>query len=253
MESIYNLVPREYIEPPKPPMHRSHHDPNQNLTGSTFGCHNSTRLPGAGVVDKREGSLFGPHKTLPPHKSTINRLKKTGVNTLSGSGEFHYTDERKPGVPTRTERPVLGITSNKNYITANAVEAILMVPRNTTKQELNYLEKEDYGKVPEYLTHVKEEVRRENEMIEKYINEQMGTTEREPEKYEELTEVEREQLLYDLKQKWNEVNTKYQKVTHLVRLDTLGQIRRKEQMESQLKQLETDIERLSRAGPVLLH
>ena len=128
MESIYNLVPREYIEPPKPPMHKSIHNPSQNLTGSTFGCHNSTRLLGAGIVDKREGSLFGPHKTLPAHQSTINRLKKSGVNTLSNSNsnEFHYTDKRKDEVPSRTERPVLGITSNKNYITANAVEAILM-------------------------------------------------------------------------------------------------------------------------------
>jgi hypothetical protein len=273
MESIYNLVPREYVEPPKAPMHRSHHDPTQNLTGSTFGCRGSTRLPGAGVVDKREGSLFGPHKTLPPYKSTTNRLTKSGTNTLSGSGEFHFNGERKPAVPSRTEKPVLGITSNKNYITANAVEAILMgkfvnatlsslrltlfflslVPRNTNKQELNYLEKEDYGQIPEYLTHVKEEVRRENDMIERYIHEQMGTTSKEPEKYEELTEDEREQLLFDLKQKWSEVNSKYQRITHLVRLDTLGQIRRKEQMEGQLKQLEADIEKLSRAGPVLLH
>jgi hypothetical protein len=128
-----------------------------------------------------------------------------------------------------------------------------LVPRNTNKQELNYLEKEDYGQIPEYLTHVKEEVRRENDMIERYIHEQMGTTSKEPEKYEELTEDEREQLLFDLKQKWSEVNSKYQRITHLVRLDTLGQIRRKEQMEGQLKQLEADIEKLSRAGPVLLH
>lgn len=126
MESIYNLVPREYVEPPKAPMHRSHHDPSQNLTGSTFGCRGSTRLPGAGIVDKREGSLFGPHKTLPPYKSTTNRLTQSGANTLSGSGEFRCEGERKPAIPKRNERPVLGITSNKNYITANAVEAILM-------------------------------------------------------------------------------------------------------------------------------
>jgi hypothetical protein len=128
----------------------------------------------------------------------------------------------------------------------------LPVPRNTVKPELNYLEKEDYGKVPEYLSHVKEEVRRENEMIDQYINEQMGTTAKEPERYEEMSEEEREELLFALKTKWNEVNTKYQKVTHLVRLDTLGQLRRKEQMESQLKQIEADIEKISRAGPVLI-
>jgi hypothetical protein len=80
------------------------------------------------VVDKREGALFGNHKTLPAHKSTTNRLKKTGSNSLSNSGEqkFTYSEERREAVPKHTERPVLGIMSNKNYITANAVEAILM-------------------------------------------------------------------------------------------------------------------------------
>mmetsp|Transcript_12940 Transcript_12940/g.19467 ORF Transcript_12940/g.19467 Transcript_12940/m.19467 type:complete len:255 (+) Transcript_12940:91-855(+) len=251
-ESIYNLVPREYVEPPKPPMHRSQHDPASNLTGSTFGCFGSTRLPGAGVVDKREGALFGPHKSLAPHKSTTKRLQRAGSNSLSSSGERKCEGPKKPAIPSKSERPVMGINSNKNYITANAVEAILMVPKNTVQPELNYLEKEDYGKVPEYLTHVKEEVRRENEMIDQYINEQMGTTAQEPDKYEELSEEEREELIYQLKLKWNEVNTKYQKITHLVRLDTLGQLRRKEQMEAQLKQLESDIERISRAGPVLI-
>jgi hypothetical protein len=36
-ESIYNLIPREYVAPVKEPMHRSKHDPQGALTGSTFG------------------------------------------------------------------------------------------------------------------------------------------------------------------------------------------------------------------------
>ena len=36
-ESIYNLVPKEYVAPEKPPMYHSKHDPLANLTGSTFG------------------------------------------------------------------------------------------------------------------------------------------------------------------------------------------------------------------------
>ena len=38
-ESIYNLVPKEYVAPVKPPMYYSQHDPLANLTGSTFGEH----------------------------------------------------------------------------------------------------------------------------------------------------------------------------------------------------------------------
>ena len=247
-ESIYNLVPREYVAPEKKPMHRSTHDPKQNLSGSTFGCHGSTRLPGAGVVEKKSGALFGPHKTLSESKT----FQKAGGASLSSSGEFKKRERHRPPVPSKDDKPVMGIVSNKNFVTANAVEAILMAPKATGKPELNYLKKEDYGKVPEYLSHVKEEVRRENEMIDKYINEQMGYVEKDPDTYEEMSEEERENLIYDLKQKWAKINNEYQKVTHLVRLDTIGQVRRKENMENELKQIEADIERISRAGPLLI-
>jgi hypothetical protein len=247
-ESIYNLVPREYVAPEKKPMHRSTHDPQQNLSGSTFGCRGSTRLPGAGVVEKKNGALFGPHKTL----SNSTTFQKAGGASLSASGEFKRKEKLRPSVPSKDDKPVMGIISNKNFVTANAVEAILMVPKTNGKPQLNYLKKEDYGEVPEYLSHVKEEVRRENEMIDKYINEQMGYVEKDPDTFEEMSEEERENLIYDLKQKWAVINRDYQKITHLVRLDTIGQVRRKENMEGQLKQIEADIERISRAGPLLI-
>lgn len=47
-------------------------------------------------------------------------------NKTALTGTFQYSElERKPFVPRATERPIMGLTSNKNYITANAVEAIL--------------------------------------------------------------------------------------------------------------------------------
>jgi 23S rRNA pseudoU1915 N3-methylase RlmH len=119
--------------------------------------------------------------------------------------------------------------------------------------ELNYLKKEDYGKVPTYLTKVKDEIRRENEMIEKYVKEQLGEVEKEPEQYDELPESERLELIAALKRKWDQVNAKYQKITHLVMLDTTGQVRRKEQLENALQQLERDIEKLERHRTVLVH
>ena len=126
------------------------------------------------------------------------------------------------------------------------------VPRVIESNDLNYLKKEDYGKVPEYLSKVREEIRRENEMIDKYVKEQLGEVEREPERFEEISEYERQDLVAQLKEKWDHVNAKYQKITHLVRLDTTGQVRRKEQLENELKTLETDIEYLSRAGSLLV-
>jgi len=247
-ESIYALVPKEYTVPVKPPMHKSYHDPNAHISGSTFGCRGTTRLPGAGMISKKDGALFGPSK-IPPVKS----LRRSPSPESKSKGQsFHYDDRRKGPIPPKDEKPVMGIKTTKNFITANAVEAILQVPRVVEVGELNYLKKEDYGKSPAYLEQVKEEIRRENEMIEKYVKEQTGQVDIAPETFEEVTEEERQELLNDLKAKWDNVNANYQKITHLVQLDTTGQIRRKETLEGQLDQLEKNIQKLMRPGPILL-
>ena len=59
MESIYNLVPEQYVEPAKPAMYRSKHDPNAPVTGSTFGTQGTTQLSGAGIVKKRDNGAWG--------------------------------------------------------------------------------------------------------------------------------------------------------------------------------------------------
>lgn len=120
------------------------------------------------------------------------------------------------------------------------------------KGEENYLEKEDYGKIPQYLSQVKEEIRREKDMIDKYVKEQMGIEESEPEHLEELSESDRKELIAALKLKWANLNQKYQLGTHLVLLDTAGQVRRKEQLETSLNQIEADIEKLQKPGPILV-
>lgn len=80
----------------------------------------------------------------------------------------------------------------------------------------------------------------------------MGEVQKPPEEFEEMSEEERQSLLAQLKAKWDLVNAQYQKITHLVLLDTTGQIRRKENFENTLMQLERDIDRLERASAVLI-
>ena len=62
--------------------------------------------------------------------------------TRRSTGVFGYTDRRKEKVPDKRERPVMGIKTTKNFITANAVEAILQVPKSVEFGELNYMKKE---------------------------------------------------------------------------------------------------------------
>jgi len=254
-ESIYNLIPREYREPQKKKMHRSSHDPNMKISGSTFGCHGSTRLPGAGEVKMKEGAYYGPPKgelALSTQK-TAQYKRMTAENSLTKSADWRESYRHiKPSLPDKSDRPVVGITTNKNFVTANAVEAILMEPRQPKPGQPNYLLKEDYGKVPDYLALVKEEVRRENDMIDRYVRERMGEIDEVPEVFERMTEDERLDLLDGLKDKWDFLNRKYQKITHHVSLDTLGELHRKESMEAQLKRIEGYIAKLERASSVLI-
>lgn len=67
-----------------------------------------------------------------------------------------------------------------------------------------------------------------------------------------LTEEERAEMLAALKQKWDETNRQYQKITHMVKLDTCGKVRRKEEYERTLAQLEKDIALLQQRRPIVV-
>lgn len=85
------------------------------------GCRGTTRLYGAGQLVKKDGALFGP----PKPELNLTRTTQTKTDKLNSSGEFKYSDRRKDVVPSKEERPIMGITTTKNFVTANAVEAIL--------------------------------------------------------------------------------------------------------------------------------
>tara|TARA_Y100000780_G_C13580325_1_gene376468 strand:+ start:125 stop:607 length:483 start_codon:yes stop_codon:yes gene_type:complete len=155
-------------------------------------------------------------------------------------------------VPKRTERPIHGITSSKNFVVANAVENILAAPPEPEVAP-DYLHKEDFGRVPEYLEEVKREVEAERDMARaEFEHAAMVRAAGEP-LMRELGDDEREELLDALKAKWDVVNARYQKMTHLkisTHNSSLGQIRNKEQCEAQMDELERDIARLSVKGPI---
>jgi len=101
----------------------------------------------------------------------------------------------------------------------------------------------EYGKVPEYLQTVKQEIADEYE----YIKQIEGSDEPGHDaNIRLLPEEDKEALLSQLKDKWELINHEYQSITHLVKLDTIGKIRRKERYETDLAQLERDIEKLSK-------
>merc|ERR1711881_824001 len=73
--------------------------------------------------------------------------------------------KNKPSIPKKEETPVMNLVTSKNFVVANAVETILAAPKKTSQGAKDYLHKEDYGKVPKYLEHIKQDIDAEYEYI----------------------------------------------------------------------------------------
>jgi len=70
----------------------------------------------------------------------------------------------------------MGLKSDKNFVTANAVDVILMQPKKKIIEEKNYLTKKNYGLIPNYISSLRNEVENEYKSIREM---QMRTKEEE--------------------------------------------------------------------------
>lgn len=260
-ESIYNIIPPKPVPVEKPPMHRSKHNPNVPPTASTFhtsGSHHPTAsnmggdLQSKPVADRPTGVFGKPPGTV---RNDPNSFMKAGSKTekIKTLKEMKQTEPEKlqptklsastkPAVPRRHEAPIMNLCTSKNYVVANAVETILAAPKKIPDNAKDYLKKEDFGKVPKYLAHVKKDIQAEYD----YINQLHQAQFEAQQQVKGMDENERLELIDKLKAKWEQVNTLYQGATHLTTLDTKGKIKRKESYEAQLAQIEKDIEKLSK-------
>jgi len=265
-ESIYNIVPPKVIVQAKPPMHKSLIPGDLPPTASTF-VRPGTTMPfvsniSGSAADKAQrdrghsefGKPIGAYKNNPNSHlkkfersskvSSLEEVKRTNPDQLK---PVHLKDSVRAGggPPKRGEEPVMNLVSSKNFIVANAVETILAVPKKVQSNAKDYLHKEDYGKVPKYLTHIKKDIAAEYDYI-RQLQEQAMADSAPP--VQGLDEMERLNLMEGLKAKWESINTAYQAETHLTTLDTMGKMRRKEKFEAELAQIEKDIEKLNKAN-----
>ena len=109
--------------------------------------------------------------------------------------------------------------------------------------EKDYLKKDDFGKIPKYIMRIKQDIEKENAYLER-VREESEASERAKRRL--LPMDERAGVVAALKAKWERVNSDYQQITHMTVLDTIGKIRRKEHYETELKQIETDLNLLQR-------
>ena len=76
---------------------------------------------GAGTITKKDGALFGP-----PDANYIKTVKRMEAdNKETESYKTKYMNRSKAGPPSKEDMPIMGIRSTKNFVVANAVEAIL--------------------------------------------------------------------------------------------------------------------------------
>eukprot|EP00746_Dinoflagellata_sp_MGD_P125460 gnl/MRDRNA2_/MRDRNA2_60219_c0_seq2.p1 gnl/MRDRNA2_/MRDRNA2_60219_c0~~gnl/MRDRNA2_/MRDRNA2_60219_c0_seq2.p1 ORF type:complete len:279 (-),score=78.50 gnl/MRDRNA2_/MRDRNA2_60219_c0_seq2:224-1060(-) len=261
-ESIYKIIPPKEVKPEKPPMYKSTHKGTIPPTASTFGHAQTshpmmTNLSGEAqqkvVTEKSHrtlGKAPGSHQpdpqgwlkknerssSVPP----LSQVKREQPHVLQPSV---LKTKNKPAIPKKDDTPIMNLVTSKNFVVANAVETILAAPKKTAQGAKDYLHKEDYGKVPKYLDHIKQDIDAEYEYIAQ-LQEQEQQQRNSQTRL--LSDEEKQGLIMGLKAKWEAINTDYQAITHLTTLDTMGKVRRKEKYEAQLAQTEKDIEKLNR-------
>nr|XP_051676958.1 enkurin isoform X7 [Oryctolagus cuniculus] len=144
---------------------------------------------------------MGPAKVeVPSPKEFLKKHSKE--KTLPPKKKFEWNEPRKPAVPLRTEHPVMGIQSGKNFINTNAADVIMGVAK---KPKPVYVDKRTGDK------HDLET----SGLLPKYINKK------------------------GLKKNWEEVHKEFQSFS--VFIDSIPKKVRKQKLEEQMKQLEHDI------------
>ncbi|XP_009897659.1 enkurin [Dryobates pubescens] len=235
-ESIYNLLPRLEEKPVKPPRYISTFRPSVKREAQE---------------NKAQCKTMGPAKVAVP--SPKNFLQKHSKEPKLPARQKEQ-DKKLPSlsVPRRTDRPVMGIQSKKNFINANAVAAITRLPKKpqpiyvdrrqgdkylleTSGLVPKYIKKKDFGRTPKYVTKRNEEERRAQEEYEASILETLKKR-----AMKRLSDEERTSLLQGLRRNWKEVYHEFQRLP--VQIDTIPKKLNKEKLETQMKQLEHDIE-----------
>lgn len=198
-------------------------------------------------VPRKDHSTFGlPKGGYLPTKNkenNPNQCKKTTTTCLkTGETNCRSTkNECKPPIPSKNELPIQGLSSNVNFIVNNQKYAQTLKPPKK-QSEQDFLKKKDFGTIPDYLDKVKNTIQNEKDFI-KMLNESKQVK---PETTMEISSEEICKLREGLTCKYNEVNKKYQGLTHITKVNTIGFKRRKEDLEKELAQIERDLNMLQK-------
>ncbi|OAF67525.1 hypothetical protein A3Q56_04736 [Intoshia linei] len=239
-ESIYSLIQPEFFEKSKKLIYKSIY--NQSVKQA----YNRNKKNMSTMGDLKFSGR-DPKDFLKKNLSKYEREKLT---------KFKYPDQnnRKPKIPKKSEKPIMGITTRKNFVKKNAIENIMIVPkkpahnvvdqRNGQKQNINkaglikqYILKNEYGKLPKYLKKFNENCKLQKEYFDKITQEKLDQS-----SLKKISQENRTRLLDSLKKTWENYYSTYQTISVIT--DTVPKKQRKEYLENQMKRLEREIEHI---------
>lgn len=254
MENIANLIPQEDM----PGGVRSGAKKSQRYVS----IHSKKAREEVAKSKKVTGGFLGK-ATVRDSNATKNFMKKGTYggagsrvkNPSTRSGPLHST---KPAVPRHGEKPLMGLKTKKNYLKDNARDSINTKARPFEQTMIDggagsggrfkveesglvpkYSKKKDYGMVPDYLNQFKSDKESDEAQYAAYLDEMQ----KENAMYE-VSQAERAEVLAGLKHNWDIMKREYQLLS--VVTDTAPKKIRKTRMESQLAQIEADIQKLER-------
>lgn len=262
-ECVYDLVDPEPLVMPetmevkaKTSVKRGNRAPPP--TGSTIGLHGTSAVVGnlggeytrpsvhpfrkpIGHIGRDVGSTIHPKNYLRKNEGPLTAAR--GVPTVNYTefqkSEWHR-EKIKPDLPKDT--PVHGLQTEKNYVVANAVENILAIPtKSIPPVEPRPTERTDFGKVPEYLTEIKEDIQKRRAVLTVY-NQQLRAA---GERWSELSPEEVEELRIGLQKRWDQLNKEYQS-KGFVMMKTPSQHAHHVELEKELNALEYAMQKISR-------
>jgi hypothetical protein len=179
-ESIYNLIPRPVVVAPKQPRYDSKF--KEDVKNEVHKVKQDHRTMGY-----LKEPVPKPEEFLKAHAKEFSHQFPRPPNPKAASFETDQ-NSKKPPVPRHNEQPLLGLKSNKNFVSQNAVDTIMTVPRKPEKNVVDsrkgtkfnlessgltpvYVKKKNFGTIPNYIVEHKNESAKAREEYDAYMNE----------------------------------------------------------------------------------
>nr|CCC95085.1 conserved hypothetical protein [Trypanosoma congolense IL3000] len=262
-ESVFNLIEPEVEVLQAQPLYKPKLGKNTIVppTASTFGFHGTSAVVANVGGERTEPSVHPAKKPTGTFGRTVSDtvnpskfLKKNeGVCTASrgvptvDKMKFAKAEKDnkkiKDDIPSRYDRPTMGVKTDKDYVVANAVENVLALPTKCIPTPMaRAVDRADFGKVPKYLEEVKADIEERHALVEKIKAAKREADER----WSELSVKELEELQQGLQRRWDFLNKDYQS-RGFSKLQTPSQKAQHEAVGKELNAVEFAMQKLSRA------